>query len=131
MPVQMAQYGTKHSHAAGKVIAMQENPDVELVGVFEPDTEYRARLADSDTCFASVHWFESAKEMLADPAVAAVASEGLNVESLDQTEEIVAAGKHVWYDKAPGDNWPQWQRVVATAREKNLLIQMGYMLRYH
>lgn len=131
MPVKMAQYGTKHSHAAGKVIAMQENSDVELVGVYEPDTEYRAQLADSETCFASVHWFESAQEMLADPAIRAVASEGLNIESLDQTEEIVAAGKHVWYDKAPGDNWTHWQRVVAAAREKNLLIQMGYMLRYH
>ena len=50
---------------------------------------------------------------------------------LDQTEEIVNAGKHVWYDKPAGDNWPQWQRVVATAEEKGLLIQMGYMLRYH
>ncbi|MCY3708265.1 MAG: Gfo/Idh/MocA family oxidoreductase [Caldilineaceae bacterium] len=131
MPVQMAQYGTKHSHAAGKIVAMQENPDVELVGVYEPDAEHRAQLADSDTCFATVHWFESAQEMLADPAILAVASEGLNVESLDQTAEIVTAGKHVWYDKSPGDNWTQWQQVVAAAREKNLLIQMGYMLRYH
>ena len=131
MPVQMAQYGTKHSHAAGKITAMQENPEVKLVGVFEPDSEHRAQLADSDTCFATVRWFDSAQEMLADPAIVAVASEGLNIESLDQTEEIVAAGKHVWYDKAPGDNWAQWQRVVAAAREKKLLIQMGYMLRYH
>jgi len=131
MPVKMAQYGTKHSHAAGKVVAMQENSDVELVGVYEPDTEHRAQLADSDTCFASVHWFESAQEMLADTSIVAVASEGLNIESLDQTEEIVAAGKHVWYDKAPGDNWTQWKRVVTAAREKNLLVQMGYMLRYH
>lgn len=131
MPVQMAQYGTKHSHAAGKIIAMQENPDVELVGVYEPDAEFRAQLADSDTCFATVHWFKSAQEMLADPAIVAVASEGLNIESLDQTETIVAAGKHVWYDKSPGDNWSQWQQVVAAAREKSLLIQMGYMLRYH
>ncbi len=131
MPVQMAQYGTKHSHAEGKIVAMQANHDVELVGVFEPDAERRAQLADSDTRFATVHWFKSAQEMLADPAIVAVASEGLNVESLDQTEEIVAAGKHVWYDKAPGDDWAQWQRVVAAAGEKNLLIQMGYMLRYH
>ncbi len=131
MAVQMAQYGTKHSHAAGKVIAMQNNPDVDLVGVYEPDAEYRAQLADSDSAFAAVHWFESAQEMLGDPAIVAVASEGLNIESLDQTEEIVAAGKHVWQDKAPGDNWTQWQRVVADAREKNVLIQMGYMLRYH
>ena len=56
---------------------------------------------------------------------------GLNAESLDQTEEIVAAGKHVWYDKPAGDDWAQWQRVVAAAEEKGLLIQMGYMLRYH
>ena len=131
MPVRMAQYGTKHSHAAGKITAMQENPDVELVGVYEPDAEHRARLANSDSCFANVRWFESAREMLADPAIVAVASEGLNIESLDQTEEIVASGKHVWYDKAPGDNWAQWQRVVAAAGEKKLLIQMGYMLRYH
>ena len=131
MPVQMAQYGTKHSHAAGKVIAMQNNPDVELVGVYEPDAEFRAQLADSDTCFATIRWFETAQEMLAEPAIVAVASEGLNIESLDQTEEIVAAGKHVWQDKAPGDNWAQWQRVVAAAREQQLLIQMGYMLRYH
>ncbi len=131
MPIRMAQYGTKHSHAAGKITAMQESPGVELVGVYEPDAKRRAQLADSDTCFATVHWFNSAQEMLADPAIVAVASEGLNVESLDQTEEIVAAGKHVWYDKAPGDNWTQWQRVVAAASEKNLLIQMGYMLRYH
>ena len=131
MPVQLAQYGTKHSHAEGKIVAMQANHDVELVGVFEPDAERRAQLADSDTRFATVHWFKSAQEMLADPAIVAVASEGLNVESLDQTEEIVAAGKHVWYDKAPGDDWAQWQRVVAAAGEKNLLIQMGYMLRYH
>lgn len=131
MPVQMAQYGTKHSHAAGKVIAMQNNPDVELVGVYEPDAEFRAQIADSESSFADVRWFESAQEMLADPAIVAVASEGLNIESLDQTEEIVAAGKHVWQDKAPGDNWAQWQRVVAAARERKLLIQMGYMLRYH
>jgi predicted dehydrogenase len=127
----MAQYGTKHSHAAGKVFAMQNNPDVELVGVYEPDAEFRAQIADSESSFADVRWFESAQEMLADPAIVAVASEGLNIESLDQTEEIVAAGKHVWQDKAPGDNWAQWQRVVAAARERELLIQMGYMLRYH
>ena len=44
MAIPMAQYGTKHAHAAGKVIAMQANPDVELVGVFEPDDERRAAL---------------------------------------------------------------------------------------
>ncbi|MBV7337004.1 gfo/Idh/MocA family oxidoreductase, partial [Chloroflexi bacterium TSY] len=50
---------------------------------------------------------------------------------LSQTETIVQAGKHVWYDKPAGEDWAQWQRVVALAKERELLIQMGYMFRYH
>ena len=81
--------------------------------------------------FADVHWFADAAEMLDDETIVAIASEGNNVESLDQTEQIVNAGKHVWYDKPAGENWQQWQRVINTAQEKSLLVQMGYMLRYH
>ena len=127
----MAQYGTRHGHAAGKLQAMQANGDVEVAGVFEPDPEQRAALEASGGVFAGVHWFEDKREMLEDESIVAIASEGSNAESLDQTEEIVAAGKHVWYDKPAGDDWAQWQRVVAAAEEKGLLIQMGYMLRYH
>ena len=127
----MAQYGTRHGHAAGKLQAMQANGDVEVAGVFEPDPEQRATLEASGGVFSGVHWFEDKREMLEDESIVAIASEGSNAESLDQTEEIVAAGKHVWYDKPAGDDWAQWQRVVAAAEEKGLLIQMGYMLRYH
>ena len=126
----MAQYGTGHGHAAGKLQAMRENDQVEVAGVFEPDPERRAALDGADA-FAGVHWFDDKSEMLGDESIVAIAAEGSNAESLDQTEEIVAAGKHVWYDKPAGDNWSQWQRVVAAAEHKALLIQMGYMLRYH
>jgi len=129
--IRMAQYGTKHGHAAGKLRAMQVNPDVQIAGVFEPDTGRRTALQQSSGPFAGVHWFADKREMLEDSRIVAIASEGLNAESLDQTEEIVAAGKHVWYDKPAGENWEQWQRLVAMAEDKGLLIQMGYMLRYH
>ncbi len=129
--IRMAQYGTKHGHARGKLQAMQVNGDVEIAGIFEPDPEQRAALQASESAFAGVHWFSDEREMLEDESITAIASEGLNAESLDQTEEIVAAGKHVWYDKPAGDNWAQWQQVVAMAEDKGLLIQMGYMLRYH
>ena len=56
---------------------------------------------------------------------------GRNDESLAQTEAIVRAGKHVWYDKPAGDDWSAWQRVVAMAEKAQLQIQMGYMFRYH
>ena len=72
-----------------------------------------------------------AAEILDDPTIVAVASEGRNDESLEQTAAIVRAGKHVWYDKPAGDDWTGWQKVVAEARARGLRIQVGYMFRYH
>ncbi len=129
--LRMAQYGTKHGHAAGKLLALRRNPQVELVGVFEPDPQRRAELEREDGAYGGICWFDDMREMLDDPSIVAVASEGRNDESLDQTEQIVRAGKHVWYDKPAGENWAQWQRIVALAEQQGLLIQMGYMFRYH
>jgi len=129
--IRMAQYSTKHGHAVSWIVSMKNNPNVELVGVYEPDLERRAQVAEGDPHFANLHWFNSAEEMLNDPTIVAITSEGLNAESLDQTEAIVKAGKHVLYDKPAGDNWPQWQRIVALAEQKSLVLQMGYMFRHH
>lgn len=128
--IRMAQYGTGHGHAGGKLQSMQRNPNVEVVGVFEPNAARRASAQDKGA-FADAHWFDSEAEMLGDTSIVAVASEGLNNESLGQTEAIVAAGKHVWYDKPAGDDWDHALRVFAAARKGGIHIQMGYMLRYH
>ena len=131
MAIRMAQYGTKHGHASGKLLAMQDNADVELVGVYEPDAERRAEVEGVDGAYAGVSFLDSEKDILDDGSIVAVASEGLNAESLEQTARIVEAGKHVWYDKPAGDDWGRWKEVVQLAKERQLQIQMGYMLRYH
>jgi len=129
-PIRMAQYGTGHGHADGKLAALRGSPDVELVGVFEPDPARRAALSGPGRPSHGVRWLDSA-EVLEDPTIVAVASEGRNDESLEQTAAIVRAGKHVWYDKPAGDDWAGWQRIVAEARARDLRIQVGYMFRYH
>ena len=129
--IRMAQYGTHHGHAEGKYVAMLKNPNVEVVGVYEPDPERRRELHQSDSAFREAVWYSHADELLDDASIVAVASEGWNSESLNHTQAIVAAGKHVWYDKPAGDNWAQWQQVIAMAEAKGLLIQLGYMFRYH
>ncbi len=129
--IRMAQYGTKHGHARGKMQAMLGNPNVEVAGVYEPDEERRAKHQANGSWSYDIRWYKNAAEMLDDESIVAIASEGNNLESLNQTEEIVNAGKHVWYDKPAGENWEQWQRVINIAQEKSLLVQMGYMLRYH
>ena len=45
--IRMAQYGTKHGHAAGVLSVMLANPDVEVVGLFEPDAARRLELKES------------------------------------------------------------------------------------
>lgn len=128
-PVRMAQFGVTHSHAAGKARTMAEHAGVELCGVHEPDAAARNRAQDNPA-FAGARWFESLAEMLDDPSIAAVCVEGAEGRCSDLALQCVEAGKHIWYDKPAGD-WATFQAIVATARERGLLIQMGYMLRYN
>jgi hypothetical protein len=41
--LRMAQYGTKHGHANGKLLSMLKHPEVEVVGVYEPDAARRTQ----------------------------------------------------------------------------------------
>jgi predicted dehydrogenase len=127
----MAQVGTQHGHAAGKVAALRASPDVDFRGVWEPDAARREQLQRDGGPWAGVHWFATEEELLGDGRIVAVASEGVNAESLAQTTRLLEAGKHVWYDKPAGEDWPGWQRAVATAQARGLHLQMGYMFRYH
>ena len=130
--IKMGMYGTGHSHASGVLKVILGNPDIEFAGVYEPDRARREILESStEPPWSEVKWVNASSEILDDPSVVAVASEGSNAESLDHTEKIVAAGKHVLYDKPAGDDYPRFQRVVASARQRGLLVQMGYMFRYH
>ena len=127
--LRMAQYGTKHGHANGKLVSMLRHPEVEVVGVYEPDAARRAEVANQKP-YAEVPFFDDKGAMLNDPTIVAIASEGLNSESLGQSEEIVNAGKHVWYDKPAGDDWSHYQRVMKAVQEKGIHWQMGFMFRY-
>jgi predicted dehydrogenase len=129
MPVRIGQIGTKHGHARGKWRALMTNPDVEAAGIWEPDAEARiARQADAE--YEGAHWCASAGELLGDASVVAVAIEGRNDESLAMAHAAAEAGKHLWYDKPAGEDWPGFQRLVASMHERKLYLQMGYMFRY-
>ena len=128
----VAQYGTKHGHAEGVLNVMLGNQDVEVKGVFEPDKE-RVEFLRSKNAYPwnQIQFFEEKEEILSDPKVLAIASEGLNKESLSYTHEILKSGKHVFYDKPAGDNLDDFLSCVDIARRNKLLIQMGYMFRNH
>jgi predicted dehydrogenase len=123
--IRFGQLGTRHGHAAGKWQALLTNPDVDPVGIFEPETTFRERGE-----FPKARWCTSAAELLEDPSVSAVAIEGRNHQSLSMASQAVHAGKHLWLDKPPGDDWPAFVRLMEEADHRRLYVQVGYMYRY-
>ena len=129
MAVRIGQFGTKHGHARGKWRALVTDPQVEAAGIWEPDAEARASERQHPE-FRDAHWCATSDELLADPSVVAIAIEGRNSESLAMAHAAVDAGKHLWYDKPAGDDWPGFESLMAKAKERSLYVQMGYMFRY-
>jgi predicted dehydrogenase len=129
MPVKIGQIGTKHGHARGKWRALVTNDDVDAVGIWEPDAAARAE-QQSNEAYAGARWCTSAAELLGDPSVAAVAIEGRNDESLAMAHAAVDAGKHLWFDKPAGNDWPGFQHLMAKTKARGLYVQLGYMFRY-
>jgi predicted dehydrogenase len=62
--------------------------------------------------------------------VVAVAIEGRNHESLAMAQAAIDAGKHLWFDKPAGDDWPGYVQLLDAATQGSRHIQMGYMFRY-
>jgi predicted dehydrogenase len=121
--IRIGMLGTRHGHAAGKWQSLCSNPLVEPVGIYDPDPAPRER-------FPGARWLDSAAELLNDASVTAIAVEARNHQSLALAQAAIDAGKHLWYDKPAGDDWPAFQRSMQGAAERGLQVQMGYMFRY-
>lgn len=121
--VRIGMLGTRHGHAAGKWLALCTHPGVETAGIYDPDPLEMDRFPDAQ-------WLRSAGEVLEDPTVAAIAIEARNHQSLPLAQAAMDAGKHLWFDKPAGDDWPAFQKLMQCAAERGLHVQMGYMFRY-
>ena len=128
-PIRTGLLGTGHAHAAGKLHALQESDDWDLVGVAEPDPVWRAR-SEANPAFAGVRWISEA-ELLGDPTVQMIAVESDVPPNLELAEKVIAAGKHLHLDKPPGTSLPRLKAILDEATRRQLLVQMGYMFRYN
>ena len=115
--------GASHSHAAGKIKAVQESADWELVGVCEEDKRVRTEYAKTGIPLLPK------EELLARSQVVAVESQ---VQDHARDAKLaLSAGKHVHLEKPPADTLEAFRELAALAQEKNVLLQMGYMWRYN
>lgn len=128
--IKIAQIGTEHAHASGKLSTILNVPNIfELAGV-AAESKSHQREALKDRTYHNVKWLTE-DEVLSDPSIQAITVE-TNVDQLVPTAlRCVQAGKHIHLDKPAGENNEDFQTVVSIAKEKKLQIQMGYMYRYN
>jgi predicted dehydrogenase len=121
--------GTQHSHVRGKLAAMKDSPDYEVVAICEPDAAAAER-ARSNPAFAGVRWANE-DELLSDRSINLIVAECRPWEAVAWGKKVIAAGKHLHLEKPPGNEWAPFRELVEEARRKNLLLQTGYMWRWH
>lgn len=127
--IRIAQIGTAHAHAAGKMDAMRKSPEFEVVGIAEPDVARRAAIEKSKT-YAGLPWMTE-EQLLATPGLQAVAVETAVKDLLPTAARCIAAGKHIHLDKPAGESLPEFKRLLDDATARKLTVQMGYMFRYN
>src|SRR4051794_4265986 len=71
--IRIGQIGTKHAHAAGKMDTMRKSEDYEVVGIVEPDAEWRAK-AEKSATYQGVPWMTE-EQLLNTAGLQAVAVE--------------------------------------------------------
>lgn len=126
--IKVGQIGVGHAHAS-KLGVYRKSPDYEVVGIVEPDERLRER-AQSQDPYRDLPWMTQ-EQLLNTPGLQAVLCETRVNGLLDAAEACVAAGKHVHLDKPAGESLPQYRRILDSAADKRLLVQMGYMFRYN
>jgi predicted dehydrogenase len=115
--------GAAHSHALGKWKAINANPNFELVGIADHSAEVRQTFKD-----IKPHYY-TREELLAQTQAVVVDSAVRDHASDART--ALEAGKHLHLEKPPSAKFAEFQKLVALAREKSLLLQVGYQWRYH
>ena len=125
LPVNIGFLGASHSHAAGKLSVLKNSPDYRIVGAWEPDPKMQQPLRD-----AGIQQLPR-KELLEHPEIQVIAVETPVHDHARDGLEVLRAGKHLHLEKAPSDKMAPFQQLVSLAREKRLLLQVGYMWRYN
>lgn len=115
--------GVTYSHGPAKLELALKSPDWEFIGACDPTPAGRA------ICDRLGAKMISQDELLARARVVAVESEIRDHAS--HALLALRAGKHVHLEKPTAATLAEARAVFALAREKKLLVQGGFMWRYH
>lgn len=127
--IRVGMLGTGHSHYGGKLKAMLDSPNYEVVCAVESNAAARQALS-RDPRHAAIPWV-SEERLLTDPSIHLVVVECRVWEALPWGKKVITAGKHLHLEKPPGNEMAPFRELIEEARRKKLLVQTGYLWRWH
>ncbi len=126
--LRIAQIGIGHNHGAAKMLACRKFPDLyDVVGYAESDEEWVKKRGNDGAYQGLTRYTE--QEILAMDDLDAILVE-TDVWNLDKTaKKWLERGFHIHMDKPAGEDLHEYAELLSVAKEKNLVIQLGYMYR--
>ena len=125
--LKIGQIGIGHNHS-DKIKSIQRHPELfQLVGYAEENEEWVARRGERP------HFIDvprmSVDEILEKSDAVLVETDVWNLTKTAQM--CIDAGKHIHMDKPASGTLEEYKHLLDTAKEKNLVVQLGYMYRYN
>jgi predicted dehydrogenase len=124
-PVRLAIYGLVHGHARGFVPRAMSDPDIQLVGIIEPDQKVAAIYAKQFKLKKSL-FFPSLEALLATTNVQAVATFTDTFDHQRVVEECAPHGIDVMMEKPLAVNLDQARAIAAAAKKYHIQIIVNY-----
>ena len=112
--------GTQHSHVRGKLRAMRNSPDYEVVSVCEPEEEVRKQ-RQGDPLYKGLQW-ASEEELLADSSIRLVVVECNVWQAIPWGTKVIAANKHLHLEKPPSDEFAPFRELVEDNDPKRTFV---------
>jgi len=126
--IRIGQLGIGHNHGAARMNALRMLPDhFEVVGVAEDSPAWREKRG-GNPAYQGLPMM-SVAELLAVPGLEAVLVETDGGDLLDSARLCAERGLHLCMDKPGGEDLAGFRAVCDLAREKHLVLQLGYVYR--
>ena len=127
--IRIGHIGTLHDHSESKLECVKSFPDIfEVVG-YVPESEERYQEIKNKPAYRDVKVMT--EEELFAAGVDAVLVEGFELELVNIARRCIDNNVHVHIDKPAGIDIAAFERLLRTAKQKNLVAQMAYMYRYN
>ena len=134
--IKIAQIGIGHDHAGVIFNALNKLTDIfEVVGYAEvPEDDLPFDSVKSHKINTAKYYENSKKytvEELFSMPLDAVVIETYDLNIVKYAKMAVEKGLHIHIDKAPGENYQDFEELLSLIKQKNLAFSIGYMYRFN